>query len=129
MIAVDTNIIVRLLTKDDPIQYKKAHALFKASPIFISATVLLETEWVLRFCYEFSQLKINDALTKLIGLPNIKVDKPNALPAALALHQQGADFSDALHLAQAAHCDVFYTFDKKFITQAKNNELCPVQKP
>ena len=51
MIAIDANIIVRLLTKDDDKQYQKAYRLFEQHPIFISETVILETEWVLRFAY------------------------------------------------------------------------------
>lgn len=44
MIAVDTNIIVRLITKDDEIQYQKSLELFKNNNIFIPDTVILETE-------------------------------------------------------------------------------------
>ena len=47
MVAIDTNIIVRLLTRDDESQYKKVLALFKKHDIFIADTVILETEWVL----------------------------------------------------------------------------------
>ncbi len=53
--GVDTNIIVRLLTHDDPVQSAKADALFKKDHLFIPDTVLLETEWVLRYAYGFLQ--------------------------------------------------------------------------
>lgn len=49
MIAVDTNIIIRLLTHDDEQQYKKSFAIFNTQEVFISDTVILETEWVLKF--------------------------------------------------------------------------------
>ncbi len=129
MIAVDTNIIIRLFTKDDAAQYKKAYELFEQPSVFISTTILQEVEWVLRFCYEFSNAAINQALTTLVGLPNVELDKTQTISAALKLHQQGLDFSDALHLTQATTCDTFYTFDKKFIHQCKNNPLYSVQKP
>jgi predicted nucleic-acid-binding protein len=53
VIAVDTNIVVRLLTQDYEQQYNKSLALFQEQEIFIPDTVLLETEWVLRFAYHF----------------------------------------------------------------------------
>ena len=53
MIAVDTNIIIRFLTHDDNLQYKKAFSIFNTQEVFIADTVILETEWVLRYAYEF----------------------------------------------------------------------------
>ena len=53
MIAVDTNILVRLLTEDDPKQTTAARSVFAAGPIWIAKTVLLETGWVLRSHYRF----------------------------------------------------------------------------
>jgi predicted nucleic-acid-binding protein len=47
MVAVDTNIIVRLLTQDDEAQYQKSLEIFQTQTIFIPDTVILETEWVL----------------------------------------------------------------------------------
>ena len=49
MLAVDTNLVVRLLTNDEPAQAKRAAAAFAANEIYIAKSVLLETEWVLRF--------------------------------------------------------------------------------
>ncbi|HEB63330.1 MAG TPA: type II toxin-antitoxin system VapC family toxin, partial [Gammaproteobacteria bacterium] len=71
MIAVDTNIIIRFLTRDDEKQYKKAFSIFNTQEVFISDTVILETEWVLRYAYEFSPEEICNALVKLFGLRNI----------------------------------------------------------
>ncbi len=71
MIAVDTNIIIRFLTRDDEKQYKKSFLIFNTEEVFISDTVILETEWVLRYAYEFSPDDICDALVKLFGLSNV----------------------------------------------------------
>ena len=49
--VVDTNIFVRLFTKDDLEQYQKVHALFQHEEIFLIETVLFETELVLRGCF------------------------------------------------------------------------------
>ncbi len=120
MIAIDTNIVVRLLTKDDVEQYQKAYRLFEQHPIFISDTVILETEWVLRFAYQFSREQIIDALGKLLGLPNVTVNYPTIVAQAFTWHSQGLDFADAFHLANSQHCDSFFTFDKKMINAAKH---------
>ena len=69
MLAVDTNIVVRYLTADDPEQFAKARALIDGEDIFVCKTVLLETEWVLRRGYRFSRDRIIAALTAFAGLP------------------------------------------------------------
>jgi predicted nucleic-acid-binding protein len=48
MLAVDTNVVVRYLTADDPEQFARAVAVVEGAETFVSLTVLLETEWVLR---------------------------------------------------------------------------------
>jgi predicted nucleic-acid-binding protein len=60
MVAVDTNIIVRFLTQDDELQYQKSLEIFQTQNVFIPDTVILETEWVLRFAYR----------THLVSLPS-----------------------------------------------------------
>lgn len=129
MIAVDTNIIVRLLTQDDAGQYQKAIQLFDKNEVFIADSVILECEWVLRFAYGFENTQINTALTKLFGLPNVHVTHPALLAQALAWHSQGLDFADAIHLAFSQHCKAFYTFDRKMINAAKDIDSCKVVLP
>lgn len=129
MIAVDTNVVVRLLTRDDEKQFQKALALFTKESIFIPDTVILETEWVLRFAYDFKTSEICDAFTKLFGMPNVKIPSPDRISLAIELARQGLDFADALHLALSQNCDRLATFDSKFILQAKGLTKCKVSKP
>ena len=129
MIAVDTNVIVRLLTLDDQGQSKKAKKLLAENKIFIPDTVLLETEWVLRFAYNFSAEVINTSLKKLLGLPNISMRDSAAVAQAFNWHKKGMDFADAFHLAQSQHCSAMATFDKKFRKTAANIQQCPLLKP
>lgn len=68
MHAVDTNVLVRLLTGDDASQTKRAVALFTKETIFIPKTVLLETEWVLRRLYRLDHKVVVSAFRKLSGL-------------------------------------------------------------
>lgn len=129
MIAVDTNIVVRLLTHDDVGQYQKAYTLFDQHDVFIADSVILETEWVLRFAYHFDAGRIADALAHLFGLPNVHVNQPSMLAQAIAWQRQGLDFADAFHLASSQQCKEFYTFDKKMIKAAKVVATCDVLSP
>lgn len=71
MVTVDTNIVVRLLIQDDELQLKKSLQIFKAQDVFILDTVILETEWVLRFAYKLKPSEICESFKKLFGLPNV----------------------------------------------------------
>jgi predicted nucleic-acid-binding protein len=129
MIAVDTNVIVRLLTQDDELQYQKSLEILPNNNIFLPHTVVLETEWVLRFAYKLQPPDICSALRKLFGLPNVNLVNPNLVAQALQWHELGLDFADALHLAQSQSYAKFYTFDDKFVKPAKGLTNCEVKKP
>ena len=129
MIAIDTNIIVRLLVNDDAAQFQRAYKLFNKHDIFIADTVILETEWVLRFAYNFQPPQIADALTGLFGLPNVHINHPSLVALAINWHTQGLDFADAFHLANSRQCKTFFTFDKKMIKTAQHLDSCAVLAP
>jgi len=129
MIAVDTNVIIRLLTRDDNEQFKKAKKFLTKNEIFVPDTVILETEWVLRFAYDFNVLDISSGLRKFLGLPNVHVHNINAVAQALEWQDKGLDFADAFHLALSQHCTGFATFDRKFRTTAKDLQPCFLQEP
>jgi predicted nucleic acid-binding protein len=113
MLAVDTNIIVRYLTADDPEQSARARQLVNGADTFVASTVLLETEWVLRSAYGFSPTQIAERLRAFAGLPRVTLEAPAAVAAALEWMAAGMDFADALHLAAAAQCEAFFTFDRR----------------
>ena len=129
MIAIDTNIVVRFLTQDDAAQFKQAAALFSEAEVFIPESVLLETEWVLRFAYEFSPPEIVTGLRKLLGLTNVHIDDARKMARVLDWHEQGLDFADALHLASSDTLLALITFDSKLVRRAKNKSHCQVRKP
>ena len=129
MICVDTNIIIRFLTHDDEQQYNKAFSIFNSYEVFISDTVVLETEWVLRYAYKFSVDDICYALLNLFGLNNVHLSNPSLIAQAIEWHKQGLDFSDAMHLAQCQQYEKLYTFDKSFSSKAKNLTNCQVVSP
>ena len=129
MIAIDTNIIVRLLTKDDPKQYTASRKLFETAKVHIPDTVILETEWVLRFAYDFEPAQICGAFRKLFGLPNITLSNQFIVSQAIDWHEKGLDFADAFHLALSQNLASLKTFDEKFIKKSKDLCACTVQKP
>ncbi len=129
MIAVDTNIVVRFLTRDDETQFQKTLALFESHNVFIPDTVVLESEWVLRYAYNFEPIVICEAFTKLFGLPNVHLSNPTLVAQAIKWHVQGLDFADALHLTQCQQYNQFFTFDEKFVNKAKGLCKCSVLKP
>lgn len=117
MISIDTNVLVRLLTADDKVQADKAKQLFKRQQIYITKTVILETEWVLRFAYRFSAEAIAGAFIKLLGQENVIVEDAPHISLAASLLRGGMDFADALHLA-CSQDYTFVTFDKKLKAKA-----------
>ena len=119
MIAVDTNLVVRILTNDDPNQARRAVKILKSDDIFIPKTVLLETEWVLRHAYEIKRSKIIFGFQKLIGLPNVRVEDPDSIYQAISWYENKLDFADALHLASSKKCASFATFDSSLIKKAQ----------
>ena len=123
MRAIDTNVVVRYLTGDDPVQAPRARAVIDAGPVFASTTVLLEAEWVLRSVYGFAATDIARTLRDFAGLPGVSVENPVLVAEALHRTEQGMDFADALHLGAAAQCEALLTFDRGFIERAKDGPV------
>ena len=119
MIAVDTNLLVRLLTKDDPDQAKRVAKVMERDEIFIPKTVMLETEWVLRHAYEIDRSYIISGFKKLLGLPNVNVEDPDSIYQAISWYENKFDFADALHPASSRRCESFATFDSSLIKKAQ----------
>ncbi len=129
MLAIDSNVLVRFVTGDHPEQSPRARRLVEKSGVFVSHTVLLESEWVLRSVYGFTRNDTVGALRAFAGLPLVSVQDPPQLAQALDLAEGGMDFADALHLAAAGGCDAFVTFDRKFISRAKGRSATTVRGP
>ena len=116
MIAVDTNVVVRFLTADDPVQARKSRALFRDNEVWLSRTVILETEWVLRGAFDLNRAAVNKALISLISMEGVEVEDHAMIEEALRLHELDWDFADALHvLTCPSETKTFYSFDKRLI--------------
>lgn len=126
MIALDTNIVVRVLVRDDPKQYQEAERLLveareRGEPCFLSDPVLCEVEWVLESCYDASREDILTAIRDLLEQDDFLFEDRPTLLVALRAYQQGrADFSDYLigAKAQARGARVTYSFDRKLRQEA-----------
>jgi predicted nucleic acid-binding protein len=127
MLAIDTNLIVRYLTGDQPQQSRKAKALINSGLVYVGKTVLLETEWVLRSVYGFTPAEIAQALTDFAGLPSVILEDAAVVAKALDWMPDGMDFADALHLANAQTSEAFVTFDRNLAKKAKKLSDIPVR--
>jgi predicted nucleic-acid-binding protein len=112
VIALDTNVVVRLVTADDPGQTSAARKIFEAGDLWICKTVLLETEWVLRYTYKLGRDSIRKIFRGLLGYPQLQVEDRGAVLHGLLFYEEGLDFADALHLASSGEADRFATFDR-----------------
>ena len=118
MVAVDTNVLVRLITQDDPAQAVRARRLFETEEIWIAKTVLLEVAWVLDRVYGFAHSEIADSLKQLAGLSNVQLEDPSPVAQTIQYFEGGIDFADALHLASRGQADRFATFGSRFARKA-----------
>jgi predicted nucleic-acid-binding protein len=119
MLAVDTNIVVRYLARDNAAQTARADRLFHTQPILLPKTVVLETELVLRYRYGFDRQAIVASLRALAGLPDVHLEDAPVVAQALDWFAAGMDFADALHLASSGTASRFATFDRALATSAR----------
>jgi predicted nucleic-acid-binding protein len=130
MRGLDTNVLVRYLTQDEPSQARKANALIadaiaKHERLHIDAVVLCELVWVLRGAYNFDKGTVAGALEKILDAGQFSIDDRDLAKEALAAYRadQG-DFADyVLGLRnRGAGCRVTMTFDRAL----KRSELFSV---
>ena len=123
MHAIDTNVLVRALVGDDPIQAQLANAFIKAEgPVWVSQLVLAETIWVLESVYDCEKPQLVEALARILDNRSLAIEDPAVAHAALTLYKsiKQVDFSDCLILEaarKAGHLPLA-TFDKAL---AKSN--------
>ncbi len=129
MTAIDTNIVVRFVTRDDPDQFAQARALLASTVCYMPDTVVLETGWVLESIYGFSRDEVVRGLRAFLGLENVQVQDAERLQKVLGWYVEGMDFADALHLAHSDHLERLKTFDQHFIKRAAGKRSCLVEEP
>jgi predicted nucleic-acid-binding protein len=114
MVAVDTNVAIRLITGDDPEQMERAMQLVENEGIWISKTVTLETAWVLRHHYETSHYEIMNSIRRLAATAGVCFESEDRMLEALDLSSAGADFADAMHLCHHLSVQVLLKSVEKY---------------
>lgn len=127
MIAADTNVIVRLIARDDPAQTTIARELLTREPLFISLPCLLETGWVLQSVYGFDGAALKIAIGSLAQVENIGFEMEDLLDWILDSCAEGADWGDVVLLAAARHANGFATFDRRLSARIGGGSPVPVQ--
>lgn len=117
MTAVDTNVVIRLLVKDDPKQTGAARAIFESGSVWIAKTVLIESAWVLRSVYGLTTVEVRDALKTVTGLDGVILEDRASVTLALDLVDEGVAFPDALHLFSRPPGATFVSFDRQLVTR------------
>lgn len=129
MIALDTNVLARLLLRDDAAQFARVKALLASDQVFTApVTVFLELVWVLEVS-DCSPADIERGLNLLLGMANFKPPQAEAVREALRGYAQGLDFAGALHLALSRGDEAFLTFDKAFARRAARLGIAPAVSP
>ena len=121
MIGLDTNVLVRYVTQDDPVQSPRANALVERrltgdDPGFISAVAMAELAWVLQRAYGYSSIEIAAAIERILQTRTFAVEsEAEVFTAMTALREGNASFTDALigALGDKAGCAITYTFDRR----------------
>jgi predicted nucleic-acid-binding protein len=102
MIGLDTNVLVRYLTRDDPAQYAKAAAFISGASdrgerFVVNVAVLCELVWVLKTAYKYSREEIARALDQIFATAQFEIERLDDSRQALRdFGATKADFSDAL---------------------------------
>jgi len=130
MTAVDTNILLRVITRDSEPEARRAFALLKNQErIFIPKTVLLELEWVLRRSYGYSPEQILALYHELLNTPTIELEDEAAITQAITWFERGMDFADSLHVASSGPECTFATFDVALQRMALRLGACKIIVP
>ena len=126
MIALDTNVLARILLEDDPDQVRRARRLLaeEDATFWVPVTVVLELTWVLRTS-GLARDAVTGAVRGLLALPRMRFQSPDALAAAVRWGEAGMDFADALHLALSGKAERFVTFDEGLVKQARKEGTRP----
>jgi predicted nucleic-acid-binding protein len=129
MKALDTNVLARFFVDDaddeQAARQRPAAVAALSENTFVSVTVLLELEWVLRGFYELPASDISRVLRALASIKHLTLEDRDAVLTALDAFDQGLDFADALHLARSSRAFRFATFDRRLAQRAKKLALTP----
>lgn len=134
MTGIDTNVLVRYITQDDPLQSALATTLFEEdlspdNPGFVTLVSLCELVWVLEDCYDTGKREVSAILKNVLTSRSLLVEREDlAWKAVRRYGQEAADFSDCLiaEISREAGCGRVVTFDRK---AAKSRAMILLSRP
>lgn len=120
MTGIDTNILVRYVTRDDPEQYRAARAFLESNctretPGYVNVVVLCELAWVLTSVYDATDGELVEVIDQLLRTHQLQVERRDQVRAALEqFKRETAGFPDCLlgQINQHAECEKTVTFDR-----------------
>ena len=116
-LAVDTNVLIRAVVRDDPAQARAAaKVLTDAELIAVALPCLCELVWVLMRVYDFQASDAAAAIRALLAAANVEMNRP-AVEAGLCMLDAGGDFADGVmaYEGQWLGGETFVSFDKKAV--------------
>lgn len=129
MKALDANVLARFFVDDaddaQAARQRPAAIAALSERSFVSVTVLLELEWVLRGFYELPPRETSRVLRALAGIEHVTLEDRDAVLRAVDALDKGLDFADALHMARSSRASGFATFDRRLARRAKVLESAP----
>ncbi|MCG6859346.1 MAG: type II toxin-antitoxin system VapC family toxin [Salaquimonas sp.] len=130
MKAVDTNVLLRQIVRDDPEQFEKTSAFFSQrtpdDPAYVSLIVLAELVWALRYHYRYRNTQVQQLLAALVETRELVFEDEQYLPKLLRQAEDSeADIADYLiaHVAERAGCESTVTFDRRAAKSVPGMEL------
>lgn len=129
MKALDTNVLARFFIEDpdDAQAHKQRPAAMAAmgQRAYVSITVVLEFEWLMRGFYKLSVPQTTSVLRALLSIEHITVEARLELEQAVQVAEAGMDFADALHVLRSGRATGFLTFDQALVKRAAQTGLRP----
>jgi predicted nucleic-acid-binding protein len=127
--ALDTNVLARFFVDDaddaQAARQRPAAVAALSERSFVSVTVLLELEWVLRGFYGLPTRDVLRVLRALASIEHITLEDRDAVLVAVDALDKSLDFADALHIARSSRASGFATFDQRLAKRAKGLALMP----
>ncbi|MFT5387130.1 MAG: putative nucleic-acid-binding protein [Candidatus Omnitrophota bacterium] len=121
-VAIDTNILIRIITRDDDALYQKASRFIKKygkDDIFVSASTIIETSFVLKSCYQWGKEDVLMAVELIVDTDQFYIDQEPALRQAIIKCHKGFSMYDAFIGEVGAVRNLkTYTLDKKLKSNA-----------
>ncbi len=130
-VVIDTNLLVRYLTEDDPQKAKAVDTLLNSAAkgelkILIPSIVIAELIWVLESSYKMIAEDITGLVEAILNTPGIDTQDKSTIKAALKLYRsRKIDLIDAwiIEFAKTKGANRIYTFDKKHFRDAEGIEI------